>query len=306
MVHRRPGTRPDRDVACAVASSAGSNSGGSTTQVNAHASRVDQVQPLGDLDADRAEQRPRRLRPGRRRRTRSRRATRRRARPGRRAPRRTGSWRPARRASRLPPPARRPARGGRAAWRSPARRPACARLRRAARHDHRADVRRLEHAERRVLEVLGALDEFQAEPQVGLVRAEPAHRVGVGHPRQWRRHVVPDQRPQRRDDLLGDRDDVLGVDEAHLHVELGELRLPVGAEVLVAVAAGDLVVALHARDHQQLLEQLRTLRQRVERPGLQPRRHQEVAGTLRASTGSSSASRSRRSRGGPAPRARRH
>ena len=30
----------------------------------------------------------------------------------------------------------------------------------------------------------------------------------------------------------------------HLDVELGELRLPVGPEVLVAVAAGDLVVAL--------------------------------------------------------------
>ena len=79
---------------------------------------------------------------------------------------------------------------------------------------------------------------------------------------------------------LGDRDDVLGVDEAQLHVELGELRLPVGAEVLVAVAPRDLVVPLHARDHQQLLEQLRALRQRVERPRLQPRGHQEVARTL--------------------------
>jgi hypothetical protein len=38
---------------------------------------------------------------------------------------------------------------------------------------------------------------------------------------------------------------------------------PVGAEVLVAVAARDLVVALHAGDHQQLLEQLGALRQGV-------------------------------------------
>ena len=43
------------------------------------------------------------------------------------------------------------------------------------------------------------------------------------------------------------REHVVLVDEAHLDVELGELRLPVGAEVLVAVAARDLVVALHAR-----------------------------------------------------------
>ncbi len=83
--------------------------------------------------------------------------------------------------------------------------------------------------------------------------------------------------PQGADEPLGERDDVLDVDERHLDVELGELRLPVGAEVLVAVAAGDLVVALQAGDHQQLLEQLRALRQRVPVPGLQAHGHQEVA-----------------------------
>ena len=41
----------------------------------------------------------------------------------------------------------------------------------------------------------------------------------------------------------------------------------VGAEVLVTEAARDLVVALEAADHQQLLEQLRRLRQRVPVPG---------------------------------------
>ena len=37
------------------------------------------------------------------------------------------------------------------------------------------------------------------------------------------------------------------VDERHLDVELGELGLAVGAQVLVAEAARDLVVALEAR-----------------------------------------------------------
>ena len=68
---------------------------------------------------------------------------------------------------------------------------------------------------------------------------------------------MADQPPERDEDLLGERDHVVLVDEGHLDVELGELGLPVGAEVLVAVAPGDLVVALHAGDHQQLLEQLR-------------------------------------------------
>ena len=55
------------------------------------------------------------------------------------------------------------------------------------------------------------------------------------------------------------------VDEAHLEVELVELaRRAVGARVLVAEAGRDLEVAVEAGDHQQLLELLRRLRQRVE------------------------------------------
>ncbi len=91
--------------------------------------------------------------------------------------------------------------------------------------------------------------------------------------------------PQRGQDLLAEFDHVVLVDEAHLDVELGELRLPVGAEVLVAVAARDLEVALQAADHQQLLEQLRRLRQRIPVAGLQPGRDQEVPGALRRRAG---------------------
>ena len=89
-----------------------------------------------------------------------------------------------------------------------------------------------------------------------------------------------DEPPQRDEHGLGDLDDVVLVDEAHLDVELGELRLPVGAEVLVPVAAGDLEVPLHAGHHQQLLEQLRALRQRVPGAGREPRGHEEVARAL--------------------------
>ena len=158
------------------------------------------------------------------------------------------------------------------------------RLRRPTRHHHRTDVRRLEHPERGVGEELCAFDELQPEPQVGSVRAEPSHRLGVADPRHRSREVVTDQRPHRFEHLFGDGDDIVGLDEAHLHVELGEFRLPVGAEILVAIAAGDLVVALHAGHHQQLLEQLRALRQGVERAGLQPGRYQEVARAFRRRT----------------------
>ena len=131
-----------------------------------------------------------------------------------------------------------------------------------ARHDDGADVvvvgARLEHPERRVREVLGEVDELAAEAQVGTVDAVAAHRLVVRHPRDRQRHLVTDElAPQPGDERLDQRLDVLGVAEAHLDVELGELRLPVRPEVLVAEAAGDLEVALHAGDHEQLLEQLR-------------------------------------------------
>ena len=82
-----------------------------------------------------------------------------------------------------------------------------------------------------------------------------------------------------------DVDHVVDVDEGHLDVELGELGLAVGARVLVAEAAGDLVVALEAGDHQQLLEQLRRLRQRVEGALLEAAGDEEVAGALRGRAG---------------------
>lgn len=81
--------------------------------------------------------------------------------------------------------------------------------------------------------------------------------------------------------LLDRLEDVLLLDEAHLDVELVELaRRTVGAGVLVTEAGRDLEVAVEARDHQQLLELLRRLRQRVELAGVQPGGHHEVARAL--------------------------
>ena len=82
------------------------------------------------------------------------------------------------------------------------------------------------------------------------------------------------------DEELHRGQDVLVLDERHLDVELGELRLAVGSQVLVAEAAGDLEVAVEARDHQQLLVELGRLRQGVEMPGVHPAGDQEVTGTL--------------------------
>jgi hypothetical protein len=66
--------------------------------------------------------------------------------------------------------------------------------------------------------------------------------------------------------LLEHRADLVLAQERGLDVDLRELGLAVGAQVLVAEALGDLVVAVEAGHHQQLLEQLGRLRQREELP----------------------------------------
>ena len=127
--------------------------------------------------------------------------------------------------------------------------------------------------------------QLQAEAQVRAVGAEAAHRLVVGHARHRQLDLDARGAEHRGEQALVDVDHVLDLDERHLEVELGEVGLAVGAQVLVAEAAGDLVVALEPGDHQQLLEELRRLRQRVERAPLEPARDEEVAGALRGRAG---------------------
>ncbi len=69
-------------------------------------------------------------------------------------------------------------------------------------------------------------------------------------------------------------------EERGLDVELSELRLAVGAQILVAETAHDLVVTIEARDHQQLLEDLRRLGQREELAGMGAARHEVIPRSL--------------------------
>ena len=87
------------------------------------------------------------------------------------------------------------------------------------------------------------------------------------------------------DHALHQGDDVFLVAKAHLHIDLGELRLTVGAQVFVAEAFDDLVIAVHAGHHEQLFEELRRLRQGVELAGADPAGHQVVARALRGGAG---------------------
>ena len=98
------------------------------------------------------------------------------------------------------------------------------------------------------------------------------------HHRKRLGQLDADRLPEHRaDEAFHDLADLELVQERRLDVDLRELRLAVGAQVLVAEALDDLVVAVEARHHQHLLEELRRLRQRVEHAVMDPRRHEELA-----------------------------
>src|SRR4051812_36003202 len=138
-----------------------------------------------------------------------------------------------------------------------------------------------EDAELRAARQFGRLVNLEPEAQVGLVGAVAQLRLVPGHALVRRLELdveafAPD--PLRR--ALHQREQLFAVGERHLDVQLRQLLEPVGAQILVPEAAGDLVVALEAGDHEQLLVGLRRLRQREEAAGLQARRDDEVARAL--------------------------
>ena len=137
-----------------------------------------------------------------------------------------------------------------------------------------------EHLELGILEDVGDVNEVHAVARVGLVDAVGVHRVPVGDATQRRGHVDAHLGEGVVEHVLERAHDVVLLDEAHLDVHLRELGLTVGTKVLVAEALGNLVVALDAAHHEQLLQELRGLRQGVEVTRLDAAGHQEVTRAL--------------------------
>jgi hypothetical protein len=135
------------------------------------------------------------------------------------------------------------------------------------------------------LHQFGHVDQFQRDAQVRLVRTVAAHRLGIGHARECGGQFDAHHLAEHVADHASTGPARRARDEGELHVELGELQLAIGAQGFVAEAARDLVVAVEARHHQDLLEQLRRLRQRVELARMHARRHQEVARAFRRGLG---------------------
>ena len=139
-----------------------------------------------------------------------------------------------------------------------------------------------------IAELLGDVDHLQRVAEVRLIRTEPAHRLAVRNPRERRMGKLLGRKFAEHilKQSLDHREDIVLLHKAHLDVELVEFAgAAVGARILVAEARRNLEIAVEARHHQQLLELLRSLRQRVELARMQAGRHQIVAGAFRAARG---------------------
>ena len=136
-------------------------------------------------------------------------------------------------------------------------------------------------AEAAVLHYIAYVYEFKAKTGIGLVRAVTVHGFLPGYARQRKLNVyIQSFLHQALDEALLNVHYVVLLHEGHLKVDLRELGLTVCAQVLVAVTAGYLHIAVKAGKHQKLLEYLGALGQGVELAGLYAAGYQIVAGAL--------------------------
>lgn len=148
-------------------------------------------------------------------------------------------------------------------------------------HDAARTTCRAKHAKPAFAREVRHIDDRKRKARVRLVGAVAVHRLLPGDAREGVAQVAAHHVPEHpRQQPFQQRQHVRLRHERHFQVDLRKLRLAVGAQVLVAEAARDLVVPVDAADHQQLLENLGRLWQRVERPGPRAAGHEVVAGSL--------------------------
>ena len=98
--------------------------------------------------------------------------------------------------------------------------------------------------------------------QVRLVGIVLLHRLRVGHARERDRDIDPlNLFKDSLEQPLGQVKDIFLGHKGHLNIQLGEFRLAVRAQVLIAETFDDLVIPVHPGNHQYLFKKLRRLRQ---------------------------------------------
>ena len=137
-------------------------------------------------------------------------------------------------------------------------------------------------------EDLRHIDDLDGDAQVRFIRPILQHRLTVRNTAE--RLIVHlgrrESRKQAVQDLLDDPENVLLRDVRHLHVQLVEFAgRAVRAGIFIAETRGNLEVLVEPGHHQQLLEQLGSLRQRIELAMMHAAWDQVIARAFRRTAG---------------------
>ena len=141
----------------------------------------------------------------------------------------------------------------------------------------------LEHAKVGLCTDFGHVVNFEVEAEVRLVAPVlehgfcPLHTADVA-----RRFEVPNLAQDFGHELVEHFHDFVLVHKGHFDVDLREFRLTVSAEVFITEALGNLEVAVHTGNHQELLVLLRRLRKGVELARVHAGRHEVVTCAFRS------------------------
>ena len=141
--------------------------------------------------------------------------------------------------------------------------------------------------------MLADISDLQGVAQIRLVRTIFQHRLLIRDTREGRwRHRALRASPivkflkHASQHRFNRGEDIFLRHKGHFEIKLIEFAgAAIRARSLITEAGRDLEVAIKPRNHTQLLELLRRLRQRIELARMQPRRHQEVARTFGAGCG---------------------
>ena len=102
-------------------------------------------------------------------------------------------------------------------------------------------------------------DKFHSEAHIRLIRTIAAHGIVVGHAWKFAEINIQDALKQMAGQALKRLQYIFAGHKGHFAVYLCKLRLAVSTKVLISEALDDLEIAIHARDHQDLLKGLRGL-----------------------------------------------
>ena len=128
---------------------------------------------------------------------------------------------------------------------------------------------------------VGDVHQLHRVTQIRFIGTVATFGFGEGHDREIAQVDAFNLQPQLTHHRFHDLTHLRRGHKGGFHVDLGKFRLTVGTQVFIAEAFDDLIIAVEAGHHQQLFEQLRRLRQRVEFAFVHAGRHEVIAGAFR-------------------------